>query len=75
MEVEAIKRMGEGIPIHIKHTLREGNTIADFFANMTVNFASTSIVENFKDIPIIPKKILNMDKINMPFLRMIQLDN
>ncbi|KAH0641918.1 hypothetical protein KY290_033533 [Solanum tuberosum] len=75
MEVDAIKRMREGVPIHVKHTLREGNTLADFFANLTINFAGTYMVEIFQDIPAIAKKILNMDKINMPFFRMTQLDN
>jgi len=44
MEVEAIRRMREGVPIHVKHTLREDSTLADFFANMTVNFAGTYMV-------------------------------
>lgn len=55
MEVEAIKRMREGVPVHVKHPLREGNTLADLFANMTVNFVGTYMVEKFQGIPSIAK--------------------
>lgn len=58
MEVEVIKRMREEVPTQIKHTLREDNFLADFFANLTVNFAGTFTVHNFQDMPVAAKKNL-----------------
>ncbi|KAH0651818.1 hypothetical protein KY285_030681 [Solanum tuberosum] len=72
MEVEAIKRMRENIPIHVKHTLREGNTLADFFANMTVNFAgfqshSQQLLELRKSlISTILPEVISESLITMP---------
>lgn len=73
MEMEDIKIMKEGVPIQLKHTLREGNMLSDFFANMTVNFAGTYMVESFQDLSIIAGILLNMGKCSMPHRRLTQL--
>ncbi|WMV26082.1 hypothetical protein MTR67_019467 [Solanum verrucosum] len=74
-EVEAINKMRKNVPIQLKHTLREGNTRADFFANLVVNFAGTYLVENFQELPNEAKIILNMDMSSMPNFRIIQQPN
>lgn len=51
-EVEAINKMRKNVPIQLKHTLREGNTLADFFANLVVNFAGTYLVKKFQELPM-----------------------
>lgn len=40
-----------------------------------LSFSGTYMVENYYDVPTISKKILNIDKIKMRFLRMIHLQN
>lgn len=51
-EVKAINKMRKDVLIQLKHTIREGNSLADFFATPFVNFVGTKMMENFHYLPI-----------------------
>lgn len=66
-EANFIHRMRALMTTRVQHSLREGNTIADYFTNLDFNFAGTFEFIHFQDISIAGKNIINIDK-QMAFL-------
>ncbi|WMV10913.1 hypothetical protein MTR67_004298 [Solanum verrucosum] len=75
MEVRRIQIMKGGLAI--VHTLREGNKLADFMANIVFSFAGTYFIyyNNFQELPSEAKTILNMDKSQIPNMRIRRIQN
>ncbi|KAH0635938.1 hypothetical protein KY290_036338 [Solanum tuberosum] len=69
MEVNSIKRLMETMSVRVQHSLREGNTLADYFANLVFDFAGPVEYMNFLDVPSKGKKIINLDKLSLPNMR------
>ncbi|KAG5630534.1 hypothetical protein H5410_002251 [Solanum commersonii] len=44
---KSMVKKAEAISSQLKHTLREGNTLTEFFPNLVVKFAGTYLVEIF----------------------------
>ncbi|KAG5620989.1 hypothetical protein H5410_006207 [Solanum commersonii] len=77
MEVRRIQILKEGLEVAIVHTLREGNKLADFMSNIVFSFTSTNFTyyNNFQELPTEAKTILNMDKSQIPNLRIRRIQN
>lgn len=45
----------------VVHSLREGNTLADYFTNMVLDFADDIQITNFEDIPVKGRRIIKLD--------------
>jgi len=69
MVVNSINRLKEMLSVRVQHSLREGNTLADFFANLFFHFASNYEYKSFQDVPSSGKKIINLDKYKTPYMR------
>ncbi|KAH0730567.1 hypothetical protein KY290_001567 [Solanum tuberosum] len=69
LEVNSIRKMMESITTRVQHSLREGNTLADYLANMVFHFAGNFEFKTFQEMPSTAKKIINLDKQNTPQLR------
>lgn len=41
LEIRRIKSLIENVEVEVEHTLREGNKLADYFANLVFYFAGT----------------------------------
>ncbi|WMV59161.1 hypothetical protein MTR67_052546 [Solanum verrucosum] len=59
MKIEAI----------IQHTFREGNKMADYMANLAIDNDEKQIFRSFQQIPPFEKKIINIEKAQIPSLR------
>lgn len=68
-EVEKIRRVMENFNVIIHHIYREGNTLADFLTNLAFDFAGTAKFSNFSELPSAGRRILNLDKQQIPNLR------
>uniref|UniRef100_M1CNL3 Non-LTR retroelement reverse transcriptase n=1 Tax=Solanum tuberosum TaxID=4113 RepID=M1CNL3_SOLTU len=71
MEITSINFWRKKGLVHFSHILREGNALADFLANKVFNFAGTETVQyqNFQSLPSEARKLLNIDKQQLPQLR------
>jgi len=58
--------------VRVQHSLREGNTLADFFANLVFLFAGTYELRSLQEVPDIAKRIIILDKQSTPQLRIRQ---
>ncbi|XP_060182743.1 uncharacterized protein LOC132612645 [Lycium barbarum] len=67
--VDDIKRMMEDQTVAVEHIHREGNGLADFLTNLVFNFAGTLQFHSFQELPSQAKRILNIDKREIPNLR------
>lgn len=52
-----------------QYVLREGNNVADFLDNLVFFFAGTIIFKSFHKLPFEGKILINMDKSQIPNLR------
>jgi len=68
-EVRKIKHIKNNYNVVFQHVLREGNIVADFFANLAFTFAGTHTFQSFNELPSAGKKLINMDKSQIPNLR------
>jgi len=68
-EVGIIKRLRRDISASVQHSLREGNTLTDFFANLVFSFACDFQFSHFQEIPSEGKKILNLENVGTPYIR------
>ncbi|XP_060200867.1 uncharacterized protein LOC132629156 [Lycium barbarum] len=68
-EVERIQKMMGTFNVIMHHVYREGNSLADFLTNIAFDFAGTSKVNTFSELPSAGRKILNMEKMQIPNLR------
>lgn len=69
LEVNSINRLMSVLSVRVQHSLREGNALADFFANMIFNFAIDFQIYQLQYIPSEDGKILHMDKAGTPQIR------
>lgn len=68
--VEEIQRHIQQQQIHIQHIYREGNQLVDFIANQAINDKTTLVYTHFHQLPKRSKQILNIDKAQIPMLRL-----
>lgn len=62
MEVQECNSIRKDKSVKVEHVYREGNNLADYFANLAVHFAGTKTFNLFQEVPIEGRKIINMDK-------------
>jgi len=55
--------------VHVQHIFREANQLADYIANTTINKKDKHGYHHFSHLPSLGKKILNIDKQQIPTLR------
>ncbi|KAK6791791.1 hypothetical protein RDI58_010872 [Solanum bulbocastanum] len=53
----------------IKHISREGNPIADYLANLAINQTDIQEFNEFAELPIADKHIINLDKTQISSIR------
>ncbi|KAH0700980.1 hypothetical protein KY284_015195 [Solanum tuberosum] len=68
-QVEECRVLMEITKVRIQHTLREGNNLADFIANVVIGAVGLVQFNTFISLPTKGKCILNMDKAQVPSLR------
>lgn len=69
LEVNDIRRLRGVVSARVKHSFREGNTLADFFTNLVFSFAGDFQINHFQDIPSEGRKLLNLDKQGTTYIR------
>lgn len=77
LNVGYIKGLMMDIEVEVLHTYREGNSVADFFANIAFNFAGTRRKQffNINDTPQQVQTIIQQESNNMPNLRLRRIQN
>ncbi|XP_070042883.1 uncharacterized protein [Nicotiana tomentosiformis] len=68
-EFQKIKEMKNHFNMILQHIFREGNTLADFIANIVFSGAGTNQFLSFSELPSTGRRILNLDKLQTPNLR------
>jgi len=68
--IEEIIRVIQSINASITHIFREGNCVADSLVNEVVESQETKCYYLFQELPSITRKRLNMDKSQIPNIRM-----
>lgn len=64
-----IKHILQGIRYKVTHIFREGNNVADLFANWALDNVDSRIFNCFQDLPRAVHGLLQMDKQEIPRLR------
>ncbi|XP_060182866.1 small ribosomal subunit protein uS3c-like [Lycium barbarum] len=67
-QIEEIKQDMRAMQVQINHIFREGNRLADFLANQALDHAGIK-VHDFILMASEGRRILNMDKLQLPQLR------
>ncbi|XP_060211915.1 uncharacterized protein LOC132639486 [Lycium barbarum] len=67
-QIEQIKQDMRAMQVQINHIFREGNSLANFLANQALDHAEIK-VHDFILMPSEGRRILNMDKLQLPRLR------
>lgn len=62
LEVNFIRELMSQVTARVVHSLWEGNTLADYFANMVLDFAGDFQITNVEDIPAQGRRIIKLDK-------------
>ncbi|KAF3617994.1 putative non-specific lipid-transfer protein AKCS9-like [Capsicum annuum] len=60
MEVKTINRIKSVISVRVQHSLREGNTLADFFTNLVFSFAGEyhlDLIVSYGAVPVIVPRV------------------
>lgn len=68
-EVKRIKEMKEQFNVIFQHVLREGNSVADFLANLVFSLLGTIEFQLFHEFPNVGKTLINPDKAQIRNLR------
>ncbi|XP_075095205.1 uncharacterized protein LOC142173504 [Nicotiana tabacum] len=68
-EVQKIKEIKNYFNVILQYIFREGNTLADFIANIVFSGAATNQFLSFSKLPSTGKRIVNLDKLQIPNLR------
>ncbi|WMV39050.1 hypothetical protein MTR67_032435 [Solanum verrucosum] len=68
-KVKEIKKIMEKIRANIKHIFREGNSLADYLANIVIESQVEHHYSCFQELPLKERRILNSDKAQIPTLR------
>ncbi|WMV08973.1 hypothetical protein MTR67_002358 [Solanum verrucosum] len=66
---DELKREMTKIEVTIQHIYREGNKLADYLVNLAINASEKKTFRSFKQLPSIGRKIINMEKSQIPVLR------
>ncbi|KAK4716438.1 hypothetical protein R3W88_014776 [Solanum pinnatisectum] len=61
MEVNSINRLRDLMSVRVQYSLRERNTLADFFSNLVFHFAGTYKFNLFQEVPSVGRRIINLD--------------
>lgn len=57
------------IEITIQHIYREGNKLADYLTNLAINDSENKTFRSFEQLLSMGRKIINMEKAQIPALR------
>ncbi|WMV47051.1 hypothetical protein MTR67_040436 [Solanum verrucosum] len=68
-KVEDIQQVIQKLNVQFWHVFREANQLADFIANTAINSEQKLIYQQFNQLPSQGKKILNIDKHQVPSVR------
>ncbi|XP_075082433.1 uncharacterized protein LOC142166835 [Nicotiana tabacum] len=68
-EVRKIKHIKNNYNVVFEYVLREGNSVADFLGNLAFSFVGTHTFHSFNELPIATKKLINMEKSQIPNLQ------
>ncbi|XP_070037047.1 uncharacterized protein [Nicotiana tomentosiformis] len=68
-EVKRIKEMKDQFNVIFQHVLRDGNAVADVLANLVFSFVGTLIFQSLTELPTAGRKLINLDKAQIPNLR------
>lgn len=68
-EVEETLKLMEEKEIQVDHVLREANQLADYIANTTINSEEKHVFSSFIQLPMMARKLINMDKHEIPSLQ------
>lgn len=69
MEVSCILRIRDQLSVRVEHSPREGNAFADYLANLVFIFVGDFQLNYVQDMPSEGRKILNLDKHGVPYIR------
>ncbi|XP_075092125.1 uncharacterized protein LOC142172415 [Nicotiana tabacum] len=61
--------MKDNFNVIFQHVFREGNSLADFIANIVFSFAGTFEFHSFSELPSAGRRLINIDKSQSPNLR------
>ncbi|XP_049388482.1 uncharacterized protein LOC125852843 [Solanum stenotomum] len=67
--IEDIRQRLQQLDARIIHNFREGNTVADSLANEVIDTQYTTEYNNFQELPSYIRRLINMDKAQIPNLR------
>lgn len=67
--IEKIISPSQEMNVHFAHIYREGNQLADALANSVINQTQKMQCLEFNQMPSIARRICNMDKAQVPALR------
>lgn len=67
--IEEITTVVQEMEVHFSHTYKEGNQLANEFANSVINQTHKMQCMEFKKMPSTARRICNMDKAQVPALR------
>nr|XP_016451963.1 PREDICTED: 14.7 kDa ribonuclease H-like protein [Nicotiana tabacum] len=68
-EVKKIKEIKKNYNVIFQHVLREGNTVADFLANLVFSFTGAIQFHSFSEMPSAGRRLINLDKSKTPNFR------
>lgn len=68
--IDQLKHALKGKQIIIQYIFKEGNQLADYLANLAIQ-QGDFIFTSFNQLPSIGKKILNSDKQQCPYMRLV----
>lgn len=77
LDVGNIKDLIRNRQVKVEHTVREGNQLADFFTNYNFLFVGTTVhkFNNFQEVPIQAKAIIQLEKSGIPNIRIKKMQN
>lgn len=68
-EEQKIKGIRNHFNVIFQHVLREGNTVANFIANIVFSFAGITQFHSYNDLPSAGRRLINLDMSQTPHLR------
>ncbi|WMV55471.1 hypothetical protein MTR67_048856 [Solanum verrucosum] len=68
-KIEEIQQCIARKQVQVKHIFREANHLADYLANIALDQAEHVQVQSFYNLPSTERRIINMDKQQIPSLR------
>lgn len=67
--IEDIQNMMEQMNVQIIHIFREANLLADYITNLAINIAEKVQLQHFSQLPSMGRRLINMDKQQIPNIR------